>query len=234
MNNGINKGFSRYERNGIILLCFVIVVSILSKKYVVQYFARIDTLTANDKNKMAELQQQINAAKISYKNNYASIENAKEGSDRTAGYDTGHSNYEKNEKRDFKIEVNAATAEEYEKLYGIGKVLSQRIVTFRDKLGGFYSIEQIKDVWGIEDSVFRKFKAHLTIKPVKIKKVNINTATYEELTANPYFFSTVAKQIIGYRTKVKPFASAEDIKNLYFVRDHLEQFNKLAPYVVIN
>ncbi len=229
MNNTVNKGFSRYERNGIILLCLLIIISIVSKKYIVQYFVTQQTVTINDKNKIAQLQQQINEAKISYAKTYTSSDKTsgiKEFADKTTAPKKDH--------YDFKIEVNSATPEEYEKLYGIGKVFAQRIVTFRDKLGGFYTVDQLKDVWGIEDSTFQKFKKNLTIKPVKIKKININTATFEELTANPYFFSTIAKQIIGYRTKVKPFTSVEDIKNLYFVKDHPEQFNKLAPYVVIN
>ncbi|HRB68074.1 MAG TPA: helix-hairpin-helix domain-containing protein, partial [Chitinophagales bacterium] len=134
----------------------------------------------------------------------------------------------------FTIEINSATVEDFEKLNGIGKVYANRIVTFRNKLGGFHSIEQIKHVFGIEDSVFQKFKRNLTVKPIKPKKININQATFEELTANPYFFSTVAKQIIGYRTKVKPFSTIEDVKNLYFVKDHPEHYDKMLPYIAID
>jgi competence ComEA-like helix-hairpin-helix protein len=231
MSNSVNKGFSRFERNGIIFLCTLILISIVSKKYVVQYFSKNNTpLSSVDKNKLAQLRQQISEAKESYTNNYGT----KDYTAKDKTYTDNKSNYTKRDDYDFTIEVNSATAEEYEKLYGIGKVFAERIVTFRDKLGGFYSINQIKHVYGIEDSVFQKFKKNLTIKPAKIKKININTATFEELTANPYFFSTVAKQIIGYRTKVKPFASVDDIKNLYFVKDHPEQYEKMLPYVAVN
>ncbi len=230
MNKSVNKGFSRYERNGIILLSFLIIVSIISKKYVVQYFAKETPLSENDKTKIAALQQQINEAKVSYgySNNTAEKSYSATAVSNTKEY------VKKKDYYDFKIEVNNATSEDYERLYGIGKVFAARIVTFRDKLGGFYSIDQIKDVFGVEDSVFQKFKKNLTIKPVKIKKININTAGFEELTANPYFFSTVAKQIIGYRSKVKPFAETDDIKNLYFVKDHPEHYNKMLPYISIN
>ena len=233
MSNSINKGFSRYERNGIILLCILIIISIVSKKYVVSYYSKKSTpLTSIDKNKLAQLQHQISEAKITYSNNNKTKEyNTKDDS---KNYTASNATYTKKDYYNFTIEVNSATAEDFEKLYGIGKVYAARIVTFRDKLGGFYSVDQLKDVWGIEDSTFQKFKKNLTIKPAKIQKLNINTATFEELTANPYFFSTVAKQIIGYRSKVKPFATVDDIKNLYYVRDHPEQFNKMAPYVVIN
>lgn len=235
MNKSINKGFSRFERNGIIFLCVLILLSIVSKKYIVQYFVK-DTprLSSVDAAKMAALQEQINSAKVSYSNNYTASDKTTDSDEKPGSYTENNKTYAKKEYNDFKIEVNSATAEEYEKLYGIGKVFAERIVTFRDKLGGFYSIEQLKDIYGIQDSAFQKFKKNLTIKPVKVKKININTASFEELTANPYFFSTIAKQIIGYRTKVKPFASVEDIKNLYFVKDHPEQFNKLSPYIVVN
>ena len=225
------KGFSRFERNGIIVLCLVIIVSIISKKYVVQYFAKERSLTVNDTAKIAKLQQQINDAKLSYTNNnstktYSNTINTEKNNN--------YKSYEKKDYYDFTIEVNSASQQDYERLYGIGKVYAERIITFRNKLGGFYSINQLKDVFGIEDSVFQKFKKNLTIKPVKPKKININTATFEELTANPYFFSTVAKQIIGYRSKVRPFENTEDIKNLYFVKDHPEHYDKMFPYVSIN
>lgn len=231
MNKSYKQGFTRSERNGILLLCVVIVISIVAKKYVVNYFAIDDTkMSKLDEEKFEQLQRQINDAKISYANKYS----AKEEYKATNNFNSKEQSTVINNKFDFKIEVNSATAEEYEKLYGIGKVFAQRIVSFRDKLGGFYSINQVKHVYGIEDSVFQKFKKNLSIKPAKIKKLNINTATFEELTANPYFFSTIAKQIIGYRTKVKPFETIEDIKNLYFVKDHPEHYDKMLPYVAID
>jgi competence ComEA-like helix-hairpin-helix protein len=224
--------FSRFERNGIIVLCLLILISIVSKKYVINLAAKEHSLSGNDKVKIAQLQQQIDQAKISYSGNYTNkTEYAKK--EYSVNYSKDKS-YTKKDYYNFTIEVNTATQEDYERLYGIGKVYAERIVKFRDRLGGFYSINQIKDVFGIEDSTFQKFKKNLTIKPVKIKKININTATFEELNANPYFFSTIAKQIIGYRSKVKPFATVDDIKNLYFVRDHPEQFDKLSPYVAID
>ncbi len=222
--------FSRGERNGILLLVLMIIFGIFAKSYIVQLFVKESTVSVQEKeniialrNQIAEAKEHSNKATYSPKYNTNTYSESKLNDASSAI----------NEHKPFVLEVNSATAEEYEKLYGIGKVLSERIVTFRDKLGGFYAISQVKDVFGIEDSVYQNFKSHLTINPVKPKKININSATYEELTANPYFFSTVAKQIIGYRTKVKPFTKIEDVKNLYFVRDHPEHFDKMKPYIEI-
>ncbi|MCC6584949.1 MAG: helix-hairpin-helix domain-containing protein [Chitinophagales bacterium] len=220
------RGLLRYERNGVILLVLLILLLVVSKRYIVDYFTQDVAPTANDQKTLTALQQKIAAAKTSYTNSYSSRSSKYPDAATSATADSPAKPY-----KTFTLEVNSATQTDYERLYGIGKVLSDRIVKFRDKLGGFYSIHQIKDVWGVEDTTFEKFRHQLTIKPATIRKININTATYEELTANPYFFSTIAKQIIGYRTKVKPFASVEDIRNLYYVRDHPEQYEKLAPYV---
>lgn len=229
MKDSFQKGFSRYERNGIIFLCALILISIVSQRLVLHFFKTEHALTAADKLKIENLQLQISAAKITppwQEHSYSS------GSAYRQEYPT-KADYNRS-KYDFKIEVNSATKEDYEKLYGIGKVLSERIVKFRDKLGGFYSVGQLKDVYGIQDSAFQKFKKNLTIKPVKIKKLNINTATYEELTLNPYFFSTLAKQVIGYRTKIKPFETPEEVRNLYYIRDHPETYDKIAVYISVN
>lgn len=132
-----------------------------------------------------------------------------------------------------KIEVNSASVEELIQLKGIGSVYAKRIVEFRDKLGGFYAIEQLKDVYGIHDTVYQKLATQIYIKPSSIKKININKATLEELISNPYFFSTLAKQVVGYRTKVKPFENVEDLKKLYYIKDHPEYYNKILPYVTL-
>jgi competence ComEA-like helix-hairpin-helix protein len=229
MKDSFQKGLPRYERNGIILLCIFILTGIAAQRYVLQYFKSDHGLSAVDSLKIVQLKQQINAANemVTYPADQR----------QEPGYSTRNYSAKmvtKPEKYDFKIEVNSATAADYEKLYGIGKVLSERIIKFRDKLGGFYSLEQIKDVYGIQDSTFKNFRKNLFIKPVKIKKININTASYEELTANPYFFSTLAKQVIGYRTKVKPFSAPDDVRNLYYIRDHPEIFEKIAVYITVN
>jgi len=222
--------FSRGERNGILLLVLIIIFGIFAKSYIVQLFVKESTVSVQEKENIIALRNQIAEAKEHY--NKAAY-SPKYNTNTYSESKLNDASSAINEHKPFVLEVNSATAEEYEKLYGIGKVLSERIVTFRDKLGGFYAISQVKDVFGIEDSVYQNFKSHLTINPVKPKKININSATYEELTANPYFFSTVAKQIIGYRTKVKPFTTIEDVKNLYFVRDHPEHFDKMKPYIEI-
>ena len=75
MNSLKQNGFSRYERNGVILLVILIILSIVCKKYVVQCFVKEIAITTNDQQKIAILNQQISDAKTNY-NNSPSNKNA--------------------------------------------------------------------------------------------------------------------------------------------------------------
>lgn len=129
------------------------------------------------------------------------------------------------------LEINQATAADFKSLRGIGETLSQRIVSYRNKLGGFYTTEQIREVYGISDSLFRTIQKQLKIKNPKPKQLHLNQASLEELQAHPYMSRILAKQVIGYREKIKPFESVEEVKKLYAINDSL--YNKLFPYLTI-
>ncbi|MEI9944383.1 MAG: helix-hairpin-helix domain-containing protein [Chitinophagaceae bacterium] len=112
-----------------------------------------------------------------------------------------------------------------------GAKLAARIVNFRDKLGGFYSIDQIKEIYGLPDSTFQKIKTYLKLNNEAIKKININTATIDELKAHPYIKYTIANPLIAYRNEHGPFSKVEDIKKVMAVTD--EVYNKLSPYFTL-
>jgi len=84
------------------------------------------------------------------------------------------------------IDVNTADTTAFISLPGIGNKLAARIVTFREKLGGFYSVEQIGETYGLPDSTFQKIKQYLKLDNASVKKININTATVDEMKAHPY------------------------------------------------
>lgn len=60
-------------------------------------------------------------------------------------------------------DINSAAAAELVGLPGIGEVLAQRIIDYRNEHGGFQTIEQIKDVSGIGDAKFNAIKDMITV-----------------------------------------------------------------------
>lgn len=128
------------------------------------------------------------------------------------------------------IDINSADTSAYISLPGIGSKLAARIVNFRDKLGGFYSIDQVRETFGLPDSTFQKIKQYLKLENTSIRKMNINTATVDELKAHPYIKWSLANPIVAYRTEHGQFAKVEDIKKVMAVME--EVYNKIAPYLI--
>ena len=114
---------------------------------------------------------------------------------------------------------------------GIGSKLAQRIIVFREKLGGFYKIDQIAETFGLADSTFQKIKPRLTINDKTIKQFNINTATIDEMKLHPYLRYNIANAIVQYRTQHGNFNNIADVKNIMIIDELL--FNKISPYITI-
>jgi competence ComEA-like helix-hairpin-helix protein len=129
------------------------------------------------------------------------------------------------------IDINNADTAILIALPGIGSKLAQRIINFRDKLGGFYSIQQVAETFGLPDSTFQKIKVRLAVNSTTVKQFNINTATVDELKAHPYIRYNIANAIVQYRMQHGNFASVAVIKNIMLITDDL--FNKLEPYLIV-
>lgn len=113
------------------------------------------------------------------------------------------------------IDINLATKEDLKKIYGIGDGLSERILKEKEKFGGFVSMEQMQDVWGLSPEVIEKLTISFSIKSIPdVKKINVNSASLKELMQFPYFRYALAKSIITYRSmngKIEDYAELTNI-----------------------
>ena len=130
------------------------------------------------------------------------------------------------------VDINNADTTAYIALPGIGSKLSQRIITFRDKLGGFYAVDQVGETFGLPDSTFQKIKPRLTISKIDLKQLNINTASLEDLKSHPYIRYQIANALVQFRTQHGNFLALPDIKKIVLITDEL--YGKLTPYLKIN
>ncbi|ANE52804.1 ComEA family DNA-binding protein [Flavisolibacter tropicus] len=139
--------------------------------------------------------------------------------------------YERKEKKIEIVDINSADTGAYIALPGIGSKLANRIVNFRDKLGGFHSIEQIKETYGLPDSTYQAIKGYLQLNTLSVKKFNLNTATKEELKAHPYIKWQLANAIIEYRNQHGEFKTIEDLKKILIIDE--ATYTKISPYFIL-
>ncbi|MFL5809776.1 MAG: helix-hairpin-helix domain-containing protein [Flavisolibacter sp.] len=133
-----------------------------------------------------------------------------------------------NERKPVVININEADTTAWIALPGIGSKLASRIINFRDKLGGFYSVDQVSETFGLPDSTFQKIKGRLA-SGGEIKKININTSTKDDLKKHPYIRWNLANAIVEYRSQHGNFETLQAIKNIPLITEDV--FSKIAPYL---
>lgn len=97
------------------------------------------------------------------------------------------------------IDINFASEEELQSVYGIGPVISKGIVSYRERLGGYNSLTQIKEVYGVKEETFDKVQSQLTLSG-EVTKMYIPALSFKEVLRHPY---------IDYET-------TKLLKNIYF------------------
>lgn len=136
---------------------------------------------------------------------------------------------EKKEKVMVLVNINLADTTELKSLKGIGSKLSQRIVKFRTNAGGFYSVEQLTEIYGLKLETLEQIRPFIKVDD-SYSKININTATAEQLKNHPYIYKwNIANAIVNYRTKHGKYNKVEDLKKTDLVTDEI--CRKIAPYL---
>lgn len=129
----------------------------------------------------------------------------------------------------FTCEINSCDSLSFVKLNGIGPVLAQRIIRLRSALGGFSHKEQLKEVYGMRDSLFNLFRENIRVDVSLVKKINVNIASIEEMKKHPYIKFMIAQSIFNYRAKHGKYAVPEDLLKVGSISE--EALRKLSPYL---
>lgn len=130
-----------------------------------------------------------------------------------------------------KIELNTADTSDLKELRGIGSGYAKRIVKYRQQLGGFYKPEQLLEVYGFSQELYEKVAPNITIDGDEVRKINLNTATIDQLKRHPYLDYYQAKAIVNYREKYGKFATVNDLLKTNLI--YQETFDKIKPYLVV-
>lgn len=127
------------------------------------------------------------------------------------------------------VEINSADTIKLDEIKGIGAAFARRIVKYRERLGGFCQKEQLMEVFGLDSLKFEEIKDQVRVDVSNIKKININTAEFDDLKNHPYLKYKQINAIIQYRKQHGKFNSIDDLKKVVILT--AQNVQNLAPYL---
>ena len=129
-----------------------------------------------------------------------------------------------------KININRCDSTDITVVPMFGAKRAARLVEYRDRLGGFYSLAQLREVYVLQDIPMDLLEKYFVLHPQDVRKINVNTATYAEMVKHPYFDAYLTKTILNYRQKNGNIASMDELQQL--THAYPELMEKLRHYVV--
>ena len=126
-----------------------------------------------------------------------------------------------------KLPLNTADTAALRKVPGIGRYYAREIAWYRGRLGGFYRVDQLKEIEGFPEEAL----AYFTVSGGAIRKLNVNKLTLNQLKRHPYISFYQAKAIADYRRLKGPLTSLNDLKLLKdFTQTDIERLSHYVEY----
>jgi competence protein ComEA len=127
------------------------------------------------------------------------------------------------------LEINSCDSASLVRLPGIGPVLSARIIKYRNLLGGFARIEQLKEVYGLPEETYDLIKGRLYADTCLIAGINVNSADYRMLARLPYLEKYEVTAILKYRELNGRIQGISDLTENKLIT--VETARKVIPYL---
>lgn len=124
------------------------------------------------------------------------------------------------------IDINAADTTALKKIPGIGSYYAKRICEYRERMGGFVSTNQLREIEGLPADLEKWIKVEFSPTLVKIK---INTASFKQIIRHPYLNYEQTKSIVRYRDKYGPLRNFQQLSLDSNFQE--KDFQRLAPYI---
>lgn len=126
------------------------------------------------------------------------------------------------------IDLNKVDSAGLESLPFLGPVLASRVCKFRDRLGGFWSVNQLREVWGLKSEVADQIIPWFHVGNGVFRLMCADTASWHQLRSHPYINQEGARMIERFR-KHHALVSIEDLRNAVPINDSL--FQLWSPYL---
>ena len=151
------------------------------------------------------------------------------------------------------IDINLADSSQWVQLKGIGPVLARRILNYREAIGGFSSIDQVANVYGLRPEVFEELKGHIYTHSATIpasaynsisaprrtefvgaetKSLDINVAEAADFESLPGIGKVLSQRIVNYRKALGGFESTSQIGKVFNLDPDV--FARIEPYLYVD
>ena len=132
-------------------------------------------------------------------------------------------------KKDTVLELNSADTTELQYIRGIGSYYAKQIVRYRQQLGGYYKVEQLREIMELEDSAYTAMAKHFTVDTTQIQRIKVNMASVERLKRHPYIDFYAARSIYETRRNAFQLNGISELSD----KDGLpaDVLEKLRPYL---
>ena len=132
--------------------------------------------------------------------------------------------------RQMKFDINLADTNQLKILNGIGTVLSNRIIKYRELLGGYSNIDQLDDVYGLRGKSLEILKSAVFIDSLFVpEKIAINFSNWEEMVKHPYINSQLANDILKMRSEKGYINNIDRLLDIPYLNDSL--LWRIEPYI---
>jgi competence protein ComEA len=183
-------GFTRRERRATFILLVILIIVLVLRVVVPEKNADIEDVTAG----LSFYSDLKKADVVKEKSREKFVPFSKSISDTPVK----KKNYVRYAKK-ASLDLNTCDTAQLIALPGIGPVLSARIIKYRNLLGGYASVSQLNEVYGLPPETYELIKDRLFADTSLLKRININSAGYKDLTKLPYFEKYEVQAILKYR-----------------------------------
>ncbi|MHA8074904.1 helix-hairpin-helix domain-containing protein [Aquirufa sp. HETE-40SA] len=131
-------------------------------------------------------------------------------------------------KKQAAIDINTADSTAWVALNGIGPGFAKRIITYREKLGGFYKVDQLKEVYGLDSVWVKENKALLKVGAGVYRFLKINQVEWKDFR-HPYLPYGQSKVVLAYRKQHGPITDFDVLQKMQLL-DQVA-WRRLKPYL---
>ncbi|HLV41352.1 MAG TPA: helix-hairpin-helix domain-containing protein [Brumimicrobium sp.] len=130
------------------------------------------------------------------------------------------------------VSINRSSSRDLQTIPGVGPYFAQEIIKIRESYGGIIFADQLLDIYKMDEDKLEEILPYLIINKDEVNKLNVNTATEEQLRQHPLITRDMAKSIVYFRENHKKYESLNGLLLSPYI--DLQVLKKIEPYLKVD